>query len=188
MTEILDILGSIIIAGIAMLMVANMNFSLNASVAENTYSNVLHYNITATAQQVEHDFYKMGFRVKGQKIVEADSSKIKFYTDIDDNGNVDSVIYFIGDTSELDSTLNPNDRIFYRTFNYTTVEYDYVTNLKFTYYDSLSNAIDYASLINPSWREAVRSIRIELNKGSAELINNEFKETEWNKVISPVNL
>ena len=67
MTEILDILGSIIIAGIAMLMVANMNFSLNASVAENTYSNVLHYNITAAAQQVEHDFYKMGFRVKGAK-------------------------------------------------------------------------------------------------------------------------
>ncbi|MCW9065123.1 MAG: hypothetical protein OQJ78_02425 [Ignavibacteriaceae bacterium] len=188
MTEILDIIGSVIIVGIAMLIVANINFSLNASVTENIYSNVMHFNITATAQQFEHDFYKMGFRVKGQKIVEADSSKIKFYTDIDDNGNIDSVIYHIGDTAGLDSTPNPNDKILYRTINQSTTEFDYVTNLKFTYYDSLSNEIDYASLTNPSWRKVVRSIQIELNKGSAELINNEFKETEWNKVINPVNL
>jgi len=188
MTEILDIIGSIIIVGIAMLIVANINFSVNASATENVYSNVMHYNITATAQQFEHDFYKIGFRVKGQKIENADSSKIKFYSDMNDDGNIDSVVYYIGDTAELDSTPNPNDRILYRTFNMKTSELDYVTNLKFTYYDSLSNEIDYANLINPVWRNAVRSIRIELNKGSEELINNDFKETEWNKVINPVNL
>jgi len=188
MTEILDIIGSIIIVGIAMLIVANINFSVNASATENVYSNVMHYNITATAQQFEHDFYKIGFRVKGQKIENADSSKIKFYSDMNDDGNIDSVVYYIGDTAGLDSTPNPNDRILYRTFNMNTSELDYVTNLKFTYYDSLSNEIDYTNLINPVWRNAVRSIRIELNKGSEELINNEFKETEWNKVINPVNL
>ena len=58
-------------------------------------------------------------------ILYADTSKIIFLTDLmeppyDDphgDGNLDKIEYYLGATSELPGTPNPNDRILYRVVN-----------------------------------------------------------------------
>ena len=56
-------------------------------------------------------------------IIYADSTSIKFYTDLSTSANpygdgvLDIVYYYVGPTSELSSTPNPNDRILYRVVN-----------------------------------------------------------------------
>lgn len=188
MTEIIDYIGSIIVVGIVILIVANINFSLNAAAADNLSSTNLEYNIVGVAERFEFDLYKAGYRVKGEKILVADSSKIEFLTDINNDGKIDSILYIMGDLTELDSTENPNDRILYRTLNSSTNQIDNITNLHLSYYDSSFKKINYANLADPFWRAAIRGIQVQLIKETAAKINNRYKKTEWNKVIKPINL
>ena len=50
-------------------------------------------------------------------VIRADSNRIEFKADIDRNGVIDTVIYYVGPTSELTITPNPNDRLLYRVIN-----------------------------------------------------------------------
>lgn len=188
MTEIIDYIGSVVVVGIVILIVANLHFSLSAKATDNLYSTNLEYNIVAVAETFENDLYKAGYRVTGDKIIIADSSEIKFLTDINNDGNVDSLYYRVGNVSELDSTENKNDRILYRTLNNVTNVLDYVTGLKISYYDSCFTQIDYANLSNANWKSAIRGIKIELFKETEDKINGKFIKSEWNKVINPINL
>ncbi|MEJ2495020.1 MAG: hypothetical protein P8Y79_11915 [Ignavibacteriaceae bacterium] len=188
MTEIIDYIGSVVVVGIVILIVANLHFSLSAEASNNLYSTNLEYNIVGVAETFEYDLYKAGYRVEGDKIIIADSSEIKFLTDINNDGNVDSVYYRAGDVSELDSTENNNDRILYRTLNTTTNAMDYITKLKISYYDSCFKQIDYANLSNANWKSAIRGIKIQIIKETTDKINGGFIKSEWNKVINPINL
>jgi hypothetical protein len=188
MTEIIDYIGSIVVVGIVILIVANLHFSLSSNANDNLYSTNLEYNVVGVAERIEYDFYKTGYRVKGDKIIIADSSEIKFLTDINNDGKIDSVHYIEGDVSELDSTENKNDRILYRTLNTTTNAIDYITKLKISYYDSSFKQIDYADFYDAYWRSAIRGIKVKVIKETQDKINGGFIKTEWNKVINPINL
>ena len=77
----------------------------------------------------------------------ADTSAIKFYTDIDNDGDVDSIHYYLGPTSELSSTANPRDRMLYRQVNSDLpfIISNNITEFKFQYlgalYDTLSTPL-----------------------------------------------
>ena len=188
MTEIIDYIGSVIVVGIVILIVTNLHFSMNAEATDSLFSTNLEYNIVGVAEQLEFDIYKAGYRANGNKILVADSSKIGFLTDIDNDGNLDSVFYRVGPVSELVSTENLNDRILYRTLNTSTEQIDNVTKLKISYYDSSFKQIDYANLTDPYWKSAIRGIKVQLIKETTNKIEGEYKKTEWNKVINPINL
>ncbi|MEJ2195358.1 MAG: hypothetical protein P8X73_10950 [Ignavibacteriaceae bacterium] len=188
MTEIIDYIGSVIVVGIVILIVTNIHFSLNQAAVDSIYSTNLEYNIVGLAQRVEFDLYKVGYRVEGDKILVADSSRIEFLTDINDDGKIDSVLYSVGDVSELDSTENPNDRILYRTLNNSTSMLDNITRLNISYYDSSFNKINYADLSDPYLRSAIKGIQLQLIKETADTVNNGYKKIEWKKVIKPINL
>ena len=113
---------------------------------------------------------------------------IEFLTDINDDGKIDSVLYSVGDVSELYSTENPNDRILYRTLNNSTSMLDNITRLYISYYDSSFNKINYADLSDPYLRSEIKGIQLQLIKETADTVNNGYKKIEWNKVIKPINL
>ena len=121
---ILDILGSLVIGGILMINLAQ----INGNAIENTYTGtgelIAQTNLTTIVQVLEHDFRKIGYcedwqqiPIPTQAIISADSSSIKFLTDVDSDGNVDTMHYYLGPTSELLSTPNPRDRLLYRVIN-----------------------------------------------------------------------
>lgn len=149
-STLLDILGSIIIGGIFMTIV----FRLNDAATEKTFSNSgelsLQQNISTVAQIIEHDFRKIGYCTDWNKLPDpskaillADTSRLKFLTDIEPDGNLDSIYYYLGPTSELTATPNPRDRILYRVEN---AEIPVQSNLGVTqfymvYYDALGDTI-----------------------------------------------
>ena len=49
------------------------------------------------------DFHKLGYGTAAPNFMvgNVDSTEIKFFSDIDNNGIVDSVHYFLGDTTDL---------------------------------------------------------------------------------------
>lgn len=123
-STILDIIGSFAIAGFLLLMGLRLNAS--ASEASTVYlgSAILQSNITALVDIVETDFRKIGYCRDWRKIPNpnlairsADSNRLRFWTDVGNDGTLDSITYSLGPTSELSITPNPSDRYLYRQVN-----------------------------------------------------------------------
>ena len=149
-STIIDILGSIIIGGILM----TIAWRLSDAATEKTYNNsgelALQQNLATVAQIIEWDFRKIGFCADWNKlpdptkaILYADTSSIKFLTDVDADGSLDSIYYYLGPTSELSETENPRDRVLYRVVNdETPVKSNLgVTRFYLVYFDALGDSI-----------------------------------------------
>ena len=151
-TTILDILGSIIIGGILM----TIAWRLSDAATEKTYNNsgelALQQNLVTVAQIIEWDFRKIGYCADWKKlpdptkaILYADTSSIKFLSDIDADGTLDSIFYYLGPTSELSATENPRDRVLYRVVNNETPAQSNlgVTRFYMVYYDALGDSVHF---------------------------------------------
>ena len=151
-TTLLDILGSIIIGGILM----TIAWRLSDAATEKTYNNsgelALQQNLATVAQIIEWDFRKIGYCADWNKlpdptkaILYADTSSIKFLTDIDADGTLDSIYYYLGPTSELSETENPRDRVLYRVVNNETpVKSNLgVTRFYLVYFDALGDSVHF---------------------------------------------
>ena len=149
-TTIIDILGSIIIGGTLM----TIAWRLSDAATEKTYNNsgelALQQNLATVAQIIEWDFRKIGYCADWNKlpdptkaILYADTSAIKFLTDVDADGNLDSIYYYLGPTSELSMTENPRDKILYRVENDETPAPSNlgITRFYMVYFDALGDSI-----------------------------------------------
>ncbi len=149
-SSLIDILGSITIGGMLFLIL----FKLNDNAIENNYMYcgevMVQENLVSVVTLLEHDFRKIGYCSNWEKIPDpsaaillADSTEIKFLTDVDKDANIDTMHYYLGTTNELSATPNPNDRPMYRVVNNATpvgVNLG-VTEFSLTYFDALGNLI-----------------------------------------------
>lgn len=161
-STLLDILGSTITGGLLLMILMRMN---DASV-ENNYlysgERIVQQNIVDVVKLLEYDFRKIGYCADWTKladqskvIIKADSNRISFLTDIVvsgfpyGDGVPDTIHYYLGPTSELSVTPNPNDRMLYRLVNNTnkigTTQVKGsnlgVTQFKLTYFDANGDRI-----------------------------------------------
>lgn len=151
-STLIDIVGSILIGGTLLLIL----WRLNNATSENTYNYSgelsLQQNLATVAMVIEYDFRKIGYCSDWNKIpdptksiVLADSNKIKFLTDVQSDGVVDTMYYYLGPTSELTQTENPRDRILYRLVNSETPKGANmgVTQFKMVYFNALGDSIAF---------------------------------------------
>ena len=189
MSNWLDIVGSIVIGGIVILILTNINVSISAAATDNLYAGVMQRELTSATDLIEHDFYKIGYRNPGTNIVNADSNGIKFNADIDNDGVPDEMNYFLGDKKSFTGTSNPNDFLLTRVKNKETPAASIpVVDFKLTYYDSLGQKIDYTLLSSQPERDKVKTLRIRIKCESADMINDNYEAVEWEKTIKPKNI
>lgn len=179
---LLDIFGSTIIAGLIMMLILKLNiYSFHSRYASDTELE-LQQNAKTLAEILSHDLRKIGYEVQGDKIIEADSNRLSFYSDINADGNVNKVTYYSGDPSEVTQTSNPYDRILYRIVDTDTSGGPSLglTRLKFSYLDqSGASTNDLAE---------IEYVKVELFFGSREKIQDEYKFTYWEMTLNPRNL
>ncbi len=153
---ILDLIGSTMVFG-SLLLIA---IRLNAGTMENLQSYredlIVQQNLVEITKLLEYDLRKIAY-CKNYTVITspteairyADSNKIVFWTDFatggspDGDGVLDSLTYYVGPTSELAVTPNPNDRLLYRVENNATpigVNLG-VTVFRFQYFDALRNQL-----------------------------------------------
>lgn len=191
-SDIIDLAGSMIIGGLIMLIL----FRMNDAAVENVYNNggevSLQQNLSITAKVLEDDFRKIGFCEDWKKIPDpsksillADSTRIKFLTDIDKDGsgpdgNVDTLYYYLGPTSELTTTPNPRDRFLYRVVNHDTPRGINlgVTQFKLLYFDALGDTIDFPVTI-PS---QVYTLEIDLTVENVAGYNQKYSSAFWRQI------
>ena len=186
-STLLDILGSIIMGGIIMTIV----FRLSSAATEKTYNNsgelALQQNLATIAQIIERDFRRIGFCKDWNKlpdptkaILYADASRIKFLTDIEADGNLDSIDYYIGPTSELTATENPRDRILYRVVNDEIPAQSNlgITDFRMVYYDALADSIP----LPISNYGMISSIEINITIENISAYNQQYSTAYWRQI------
>lgn len=182
MSQMLDLIGSTVIGGLVLLMILTLNGTMVNTAGVQTMNISTQENLTTLVGMIEYDFAKMGYRVSDSlKIRVADSSRIVFKADIDNNGVVDGISYSL--SSELNAdTENPRDRILYRTLNDgtpTPINFG-VTRFRLWYYDSLGNVT--------SWRSKMRAVRLAINVESIWSLDSAYTGACWERIIEPKNL
>lgn len=188
MSEIIKLIGANVIAGFVILIILSLNIRMSDS-ANQLYQDTFNQRSAITAAQVlEYDFYKIGYGVTSNKIIQADSSIIKYASDVDNNGTVDTLTYYTGSKTLLASTANPNDMPLYRRLNQTTYTVASVTRFNLTYYDSANTNLSYASLTGQATRSKIRTIQILVKTELPDSSSNFYSPVEWRKKIRPKNL
>ncbi len=217
---ILDILGSTIIGGLLLFILFNMN----NNAAQNTYNFsgelILQQNLVTTVEVLEYDFRKIGYcenpsifpHPETDAILYADTNRIKFLTDFmvspyDDphgDGILDTLEYYLGPTSELTGTPNPDDRILYRVVNGVAKGVNLgITGFKIRYYkDSLiASGITTLAEIQPgnlpkTWvagtPTGITALQIDIkveNTAAYDAGNNPYRSAFWRQIrLSSRNL
>lgn len=196
-STLLDILGSTIIGGLLLMILLRMN---DAAVQNNYNLNgekIVQQNLVDLVKLIEYDFRKIGYCANYQKIpdpaksiIQADSTSITFLTDIITSpgtygdGIVDTLKYFLSDTSALNMTPNPNDRILYRRVNHDPIGGSNmgITHFKLTYYDALGNLINVMPASPPL---GIVSIQIDISIENPYAFGNDYsydKRVIWRQI------
>ncbi len=160
---------------------------VNDSAIENSYNNggelIIQQNLVEIVQLLEHDFRKIGYCKEWTKIPDptkavllADSSEISFLTDVDNNGIVDTLHYYLGPASELTMTSNTRDRLLYRVVNNETpIGANLgVTNFELTYFDALGDTIG-SPVTNPG---EIENMQIDIKVENTEVSTSASEEGE----------
>jgi hypothetical protein len=189
-STLIDIMGATIIGGILLIMVNNLN---ERAIGKNiTYGNdkLLQMEVVQLAQLIEKDLRKIGYCEDPAKvsdsmdvILSADTSQIKFLTDLNRDGNLDTLEYYVSGTEVLTNTVNPRDRILYRKHsNYpdeVTLDISSnVTQFYLRYFDALNIELSTPVTI-PS---LIAYMEISFKVEDSEAYNEEYSEAYWQQV------
>ncbi len=184
---ILDILGSTVIGGILLMTL----FRIHGTAVENTFKGggqlIAQQNLATTVQILESDFRKIGYCADWDKIpdpskaiLSADTSSIRFLTDINSDGNVDTLSYYLGSTSELKETPNPRDRFLYRVVNSEKpvgVNLG-ITQFSLTFFNTLSDSILFP-ITQPG---EIYTMQIDITVEDVAAYNQEYSTVFWRQI------
>jgi hypothetical protein len=191
MSYLLDVIGSFAIGAVVMLLIIRFNETMLNASNESLIYNLAQFNTTELSQIIEYDFYKIGFRVDSEeKFAETKESDITYYSDYGNNGSVDTIRYYLSDTSALSNTTNPKDKILYRTMNGgDQLSIGSVVVFELAYLDSAGTEITPISkLTDPDERKKIRGIDVHIYIESEFPIANEYQGAEWRKKLILKNI
>lgn len=184
---ILDIMGSIIIGGILMITLFRISDRATESTYNKTGDLTIQQNIASVVRTLEYDFRKIGYCADwtqipnpSKSIIFAKSDGIKFLTDVDRDGKVDTMYYYIGPASELIYTANPRDRFLYRVVNN---EKPVKVNLGVTQFDLVYYNVDKEIIPTPvAVPGEIYTIQISVAVEDIEAYDQKYSQVFWRQI------
>ncbi len=205
-TVLLDIIGALFVAGILILSLQQINANTAINMQFYTEDYIMQRNLLELVSLIERDFKRIGYTVDSEliksaaeAITQANDTSITIVGDFDDSGTVQPIMYYIGKTSEMSSTKNPDDRILYRKVGTSpAIKINYnVTYFHLDYFDSFNDPI--ATPVPASSTGSIASIMISLKLESTDSYKTsidytgsdsaKYSEIYWRQVrVSAKNL
>jgi hypothetical protein len=202
MSIMLDYIGALVLIGLLMLTIVQMNASFMEDNAQNNFRVSTQETVFGTedslagvAEVITAEFSKIGYGVTTPPaITTADTNRISFSANLD--GTLDAVSYFVKPRTVTAGKGNPNlVYALYRHFN-TKTDTAYglpVSSFKMTYLDSLGRNMT-TPVSGTTNLSAIRSIRIQMMVEAdariqiSTLGDTTFGATYWDRLISPKNI
>lgn len=211
----LGLITSYIIAAMLMLAIITMNINLSTSSSDLTLTQITKQHVQTVTDMLTYDIPKIGFAQNGKvtkynnpdtgssydMITIAEADKVRFYSDIDNNGQIDEITWWFNTSDPVNSTSNPDDYKLIRTqrnmatnvtesTEITLGVTEFVINYYDEYGDSKANKLS-TPVADPS---TIKQIDIELIMESKEKIrysvssDGRYVASAWEKRFSPRNL
>ncbi len=184
---ILDILGSVVIGGILLLSMANVNEKSTENLYRGSTNLAAQTNLATIVQILETDFRKIGYCADWQQIptpteaiLYADSVSIRYLTDVQSDGIVDTMFYYIDHSTDIPETPNPRDRYMYRVVNNEApvgVNLG-VTQFKMTFFNALGTELTFP-LADP--RE-IYTMQIDISVEDVAAYNQKYQTIFWRQI------
>jgi len=185
-SAILDIIGSMIIGGFLILLLWRLDEAAVKNLYNNSQELVLQQNLATVATILENDFRRIGY-CKNYSLIpqtnaisQATDTSISFLTDVVDDGNVNTLRYYTGPTSELLSTPNPRDRYLYRVVDDGApigVNLG-VTQFRMVYFDQTGDTIPQP-VTQPS---LIASVEINIAVENVSGYDEEYSSAFWRQI------
>ncbi|MCE1188552.1 MAG: hypothetical protein LWX56_05365 [Ignavibacteria bacterium] len=190
-TTILDILGSMFIGGILLLSLKQVNYNVVMNAQFYNVDFLLQRQLFQDVQILERDIKRIAYTKGGpispqsNAIPLADTSALTLVGDVDatNSSKTDTIAYYLGATSELSSTTNPNDRILYRRVNNQTpiaLETG-VTQFRFLYMNSLNDTLATPMSSAAGTSGQIASIQVAIRLESGDSYNEQFSASDRKK-------
>lgn len=211
----LGLITSYIIAGMLMLAIVTMNINLSTSSSDLTLTQITKQHVQTVTDMLTYDIPKIGFAQNGKvtkynnpdtgskynMITIANDDRIRFYSDVDNNGQIDEVTWEFKTSEPVTTTNNPNDFKLVRTqrnmvtnvtesTEITLGVTEFVINYYDQYGDNKTNKLS-TPVANP---DNIKQIDIELIMESKEKIrysvnsDGRYVASAWEKRYTPRNL
>lgn len=191
-STIIDLIGSTLVGGFLLLLL----FRLNDASVENNFvyggEAIAQSNLVEVVQLVENDFRKIGYCKDWEKIpdpsksvLNASLNSIRFLTDENNDGIIDTIYYYLGSAQELTQTPNPNDKILYRVVNNSTPMGANlgVTQFDLFYYDALGNQLSFPITVPSAIYTMQINIKVEDVYGYDRINDDEkYSSAFWRQV------
>lgn len=169
------------IIGIAIIMIIiRLNFFAQDIKSETHQEEILLMNFITTQQIIEHQLKKIGFKTKSSPVLYADSIRIAFLSDEDNDGTADTVEIKKGMFNQM--TNNPNDfsLIVKVDGNERKIIPGSVTRFKFEYFDINGN---------PTIEKLfIKRIKVTMKLESDIKFNDHYLSIERDFYVTPKNL
>jgi len=177
----LDYIISLIFGAVAFVLLLGYQLGMREATTGQVFSSAVQQDLTSATKTLEYDFQKMGYgSTDSAKVVQADTSTIEFKCDVDGDGVVNSVLYYLGDP--VPGSPNSAARILYRQIDVQSplAIAGGVSRFKLTYFDGAGHPTSVLSQI--------RSVYVALTVESNEGTENIFPAVCWESTIRPRNL
>lgn len=182
MNSMIDYIGSMIAGGSVFLMMLSYYFSVGATAVSQMFNATTQEDMTSITEILESDFRKAGYGVADSVAFPvADTNRIAIRADFDNNGTIDTVTYWLGN-SPLAGHANPQARILYRKANGNTVSLstNAITHFRIWYYNG-------AGVQAASVRD-IRSARVAMSMECRISYDNQTAGQYWERVLKPQNV
>lgn len=193
---------SFIIAGLLLLSILTMNINLSQSSTKLTVRQITNKRANTISQILQKDIPNIAYSASGSissPIKDAGSNYIKFETDIDNDGSVETIEWSFTNT-DASNSQNPDDKVLIRSVDSDQTKFKSgITSFEFTYYDEDRNEISYSAISSllgggQAERDKIRFIDVSLTVESTEKVgganstDSEYIKVYWNNQFSPPNL
>lgn len=195
MGVMIDIIGSTIIRGAIILVILNLNVSLNNALSQKTVRAALKQKTVVPAQILTDDIRLAGYNQPGppsfspKALAIADTSEIKFLADLNSDSTTDIVHYYLGAADPVSK-----HRVLCRQLNNAvtpdTLARD-VISLRFTYYNSSGGTIPPGTnrtLIKSISIKLTIESNIQVTEGIGTGNSARYERAYWERTIFPQNL
>ena len=192
-STLIDILGSTLIGGMLLLILLRLNDSAVANSFYYSGELIIQKNLVEVVKLLEFDLRKIGYCADwtalpnpAKSIIAVDTNSITYLTDLptttkpNGDGIVDTLRYYLGPTSELLSTANPNDRMLYRKVNSNSPLGANlgVTKFEFKFYNTFGNEIPFPITIPGE----IQSMQIDLAIEDVAAYDNQYRRVFWRQI------
>lgn len=185
--SIFDLIGSVIIGGILLITLIKINDSATRNTYGFTGELVVQENLVTSVEVLEYDFRKIGycedpFAIPNTKraILYADSTDITYLTDVNFDGIPDTMRYYLGPTSELSHTPNPDDRMLYQEINGNRAGVNLgITLFKIKYFGALGEELSLPRSFPPT---GIFSMQIDIRIENTSAYDEEYRYAFWRQI------